>query len=132
MKPPTVVNTKGSRRAPRCVVGFAVVRVGFQLDRFAHGVLEAREGVRVSRFLNVTMRGGQGVDDVEVDGGPVVAVGVVDDSVHYLGRRLGDVVKVDRDVVAGPACAFGSAAKLPGYRIQGIVVRRPEAQGQLL
>ena len=82
------------------------------------------------------MRGGQGVDDVEVDvvGGPVQdpSCGVVDDSVHYLGRRLGDVVKVDREVVAGPACAFGSAAKLPGYRIQGIVVRRPEAQGQLL
>ena len=113
------------------MVGFAVVRVGFQLDRFTHGVLEAREGVRVSRFLNVTMRGGQGVDDVEVDGGPVVAVGVVDDSVHYLGRRLGDVVKVDRDVVAGPACAFGSAAKLPGYlniigsRASCRLVRRP-------
>ena len=58
-------------------------------------------------------------------------MGVVDDSVHCLGRRLGDIVKVDRDVVAGPACAFSSAAKLPGYWIQG-VVRRPEAQGQLL
>jgi len=67
------------------------------------------------------MRRSQGVDDVEVDvaGGPVV--GVIDDSVHYFGRRLGDIVKIDRDIVAGPTCAFGSAAKLPGYWVQSIV-----------
>ena len=39
------------------VVGFAVVILGFQLDGFSHGVLEAREGVRDSRFLDVAIRG---------------------------------------------------------------------------
>ena len=75
------------------MVGFAVVDPGFHLDGISHGVLETREGVRVSRFLDVAMRGGQGVDNVEVDvvGGPIV--GVVDDSVHYLGGRERDMIK---------------------------------------
>ena len=34
------------------MVGLAVVSCGFQLDGFSHGVLEAREGVRGSRFLD--------------------------------------------------------------------------------
>ena len=57
--------------------------------------------------------------EIDVVGGPVV--GVVNDNVHYFGRRIGDVVKVDRDVVAGPACALGGAAQLPGHRVQGIM-----------
>ncbi len=70
-------------------------------------MLETREGVRDSRSLNVAIRGGQGVDDVEIDvvGGAVV--GVVDNNIRDFGSRIGDIVKVDGDVVAGPACAFG-------------------------
>ena len=105
VKPPTVVKegevvrlflrlffgNRGEQESA-AVVGFAVVRVGFQLDGFSHGVLETREGVRDSRFLDVAIRGGQGVDDVEVDvvGGPVV--GVVNDSVHYFGSRIGCLI----------------------------------------
>ena len=41
-------------------------------------------------------------------------VGVVNDRrvhMHYLGSRFGDIVEVDRDVVAGPVGAFGGAAQ---------------------
>jgi len=75
------------------------------------------------------MRGGQEVDDVEIDaaGGPIV--GVVNDNVHHFGSRIGDVVKVDRDVVAGPTCAFGAAAQLPGCRVQDIMSVGTKAGG---
>ena len=84
-------------------------------------MLETREGVRDSRSLNVAIRGGQGVDDVEIDvvGGAVV--GVVDNNIHDFGSRIGDIVKVDGDIVAGPACAFGGPTQLPDYRVQGIM-----------
>ena len=84
-------------------------------------MLETREGIRDSRSLNVAIRGGQGVDDVEIDvvGGAVV--GVVNNNVHDFGSRIGDIAKVDGDVVAGPACALGGAAQLPGHRVQGIM-----------
>ena len=69
----------------------------------------------------MAIRGGQGVDDVEIDvvGGAVV--GVVNNNVHDFGSRIGDIVKVDGDVVAGPACAFGGPTQLPDYRVQGIM-----------
>ena len=84
-------------------------------------MLETREGIRDSRSLNVAIRGGQGVDDVEIDvvGGAVV--GVVDNNIHDFGSRIGDIVKVDGDIVAGPACAFGGPTQLPDYRVQGIM-----------
>ena len=57
-------------------------------------------------------------------------MGVVNNNVHYFGSRIGDVVKaVDRDVVAGPACAVGGAAKLPGHRVQGIMPVGTKAGG---
>ena len=33
-------------------------------------------------------------------------MGVVDNNIHDFGSRIGDIVKVDGDVVAGPASAF--------------------------